>query len=42
MFDLKKNSWEIKPSLTNEKKEIAMGIDRFYVLFSRMWKIGVI
>ena len=29
-------------SSTNNRKEIGIGIDRFFVLFSGMWKIRVI
>jgi len=31
-----------RPSLTNNKVETEMFDKRFYVLFSKMWKIGVI
>jgi len=29
------------PSSTNDKNEIGIGIERFFVLFSSIWKTGV-
>ena len=39
----KKFFWEIRRLLSmNDKKEIGIGIKRFFVLFSSIWKIGAI